>query len=199
MGFEDQLAFIDSLLWNIHGVLQNLEKSDETFREPAVHAFLAARRITRETRTSFREYERHELQRAIALLNRILTNYKVQWRKVCEQKAAERDDRRRSEMLIREECYTWDAMMTWMKENANGRKAAEFFIFESVVGHEKYFRLRDQSISLYTMREAEDFVHLQQSAGNAIGLYDAFEVVALQEFGGTFYRPLFTTTTKLGY
>jgi hypothetical protein len=199
MGIEDQLAFIDSLLWNIQGVLENLGKPDATFREPAVHAFLHQRRITRVPRTAFREYERSELQRAIALLSRIHTNYKVQWRKLCEQNAQERDERRRREQLLREECYSWDAMLAWMKEHAHGQKPAELFTFEGAIGRENYFRLRAQAIRLYTLREAEDFVATHNTLNTPIGVLDAFDVVAMPEFGGTYYAPRFTTTIRQGY
>lgn len=155
MGLDDQIAYAESLVANIATELLKLGRSTDAFGPQQVHAYLHKHRVTPVQRTRWSEYTKAELSRAIAKLRMVHAQYHRKYLEQCESRAAEYEEQRRREQLIREECYTMRDAEEWMQANARGRRMIECFSFEAMVRGFAYYRLRAQMLRLYTRREAE--------------------------------------------
>ncbi len=154
MGLDDQIAYAESLVANIATELLKLGRPTGAFGAEQVHAYLHKHRVTPVLRTRWSEYTKAELSRAIAKLRMVHAQYHRKYLDQCETRAAEYEEQRRREQLIREECYTAEQAQEWMQANARSRRMIECFAYEGTVRGIAYHRLREQSLRLYTLREA---------------------------------------------
>lgn len=193
MGIEDQIAYVVSLADQIQENLILLEKPTTSFEEPGIHQFLCKQRVTPKVRRTFEEYTKAELQLAIGRLRRILAEYQ-------KQRDRRRDDRAQATMdritkenhIVRDGIPQKDAQ-DWMMQNANTRKLPELFVYLGTVRTVKYWRKRDEQLTLYTLTEAMR-KHTQYFDPTQYPFEKCYEEFREEGWHELLYRPLY----KLG-
>lgn len=191
MGLDDQIAYAESLVANIATELLKLGRSTDAFGAQQVHAYLHKHRVTPVLRTGWSQYSKAELSRAIAKLRMVHAQYHRKYLEQCESRAAEYEEQRRREQLIREECYTQEQAMEWLQANARGRRMIECFRVEGTVRGVAYHRLRDRQLRLYTLREAST-MYDDMLAASGRAFEECFRTWTEAGCVDTYYVALFT-------
>jgi hypothetical protein len=193
MSTDKQLAFAASLADQILAVWCKLGGKYASWAESNIHAALHKRGRSFELHASWDEYDTVELQRSIGMLQRMLAEYRKRWN---AQWQADRDARQQQMFerdRVREECKTWDEALEWMQRHAPGRKAVEYFTYETKILQTTYWRKRDKPVTLYSEREARD---LHSVAFPDAPFDSVFEPTGEPGWDGTLYVPLFSFATR---